>query len=260
MRRRLLAFLVLGVFLLSLGLVGCGQQTAAPQKKVLRVGCEATYMPFEFQDEKTHEQTGYDMDVVRAIAKEMGMEVQFVTMNFDGLIPALEAGQVDMLASAITITPERSKRVLFSDAYYISGQSILVKADNTTIKSFKDLEGKRIAAQIGTTGAEEAKKIKNAKVREFNTTADMNLELKAGGVDATINDLPVNEYYLAKGGSKDAKLLDEIQGKEKFGLAVQPSNKELIEKVNQALTTIKKNGEFEKIYVKWFGKKPLEAI
>ncbi|MGL5514661.1 MAG: basic amino acid ABC transporter substrate-binding protein, partial [Sporomusa sp.] len=187
---------------------------------------------------------------------QMGMEVEIVNIGFDGLIPALEGGQIDAVASGMTITEERSKKVNFSKPYYKSGLSIIVRADNNTINGFKDLEGKRIAVQIGTTGAAEAQKIKDAKVREFNSASEALLELKAGGADAVVNDLPVNEYYLAKGGSKDAKLVGEVLSSEEYGIAVVKKNTELVGKINKALDEIKQNGEYAKIYEKWFGKKP----
>ncbi len=242
---------------LTLTLAGCGGSQQAQQGgKVLKVGAEATFPPFEFQDEKNKEYAGFDVDIMKAIGKQMGQEVQIVNIGFDGLIPALEGSQIDVIASAMTITDERSKKVNFSKPYYKSGLSIVVKTDNTTINSFKDLEGKRIAVQIGTTGAEAAKKIKDAKVREYNSASEAYLELKAGGADAVVNDLPVSEYYLAKGGSKDAKLVGEVLNAEEYGIAVAKKNTELAGKINKALDEIKQNGEYAKIYEKWFGKKP----
>ena len=257
MSRKWIALSVLAMFVLMLGLAGCGgqsnQQSAA---KVLKMGAEATFPPFEFQDEKSKDYVGFDVDLMKAIGKQMGYEVQVVNTGFDGLIPALEGGQIDVIASAMTITEERAKKVNFSKPYYKSGLSILVKADNSTIKNFKDLEGKRIAVQIGTTGAESAKKIKDAQIREFNSASEAVLELKAGGADAVVNDLPVNEYYLAKGGNKDAKLIGEVLNAEEYGIAVAKKNTELAGKINKALDELKQNGEYAKIYEKWFGRKP----
>ncbi|MCX7780886.1 MAG: basic amino acid ABC transporter substrate-binding protein [Negativicutes bacterium] len=255
MTKRIGVIAVLLVAVLALGLAGCAQQPSASTAKVLKVGAETTFPPFEFQDEKTKEYTGFDIDLMKAIAKQMGYEMQIQSMGFDALIPALEAGQIDVIASAMTITEERAKKVTFSKPYYKSGLSIVVKSDNNTIKTFKDLEGKRIAVQIGTTGADEAKKIKDAKVREYNSTSEAFLELKAGGVDAVVNDLPVNQYYLAQGGAKDAKAVGEILNAEEYGIAIAKKNKDLADKVNNALEEIKKNGEYDKIHEKWFGKK-----
>lgn len=252
-----MSFLVIGVLVLSLGLAGCGQKAADPAKaKVLKVGAEMTFPPFEFQEEGNKEYVGFDMDLAKAVAKQMGYELEVQNIGFDGLIPALEAGNIDMIVSGMSITEERSKKVAFSKPYYKSGLSIVVKSDNNSITSFKDLEGKKIAVQIGTTGAEEARKIKDANVREYNSNSEAYMELKAGGVDAVVNDLPVNQYYLVTSGEKNAKLVGDVMNAEEYGMAVTKKNTELIEKVNKALDELKKNGEYEKIYVKWFAKKP----
>ena len=256
MSRKLITLLMLGIFVLSLGLVGCGKKAEnTSNAKVLKLGAEMTFPPFEFQEEGSKEYVGFDMDLARALAKQMGYELQIQNIGFDGLIPALEAGNIDIIVSGMSITEERSKKISFSKPYYKSGLSIVVKADNATIKSFKDLEGKNIAVQIGTTGAEEARKIKNAKVREYNSNSEAYMELKAGGVDAVVNDLPVNEYYLAKSGDKNAKILGDIMNAEEYGMAMTKKNTELTEKVNKALDELKNNGEYDKIYQKWFGKK-----
>ena len=256
MSRKLIALLIVSATILSFGLAGCGKNSANTNgAKVLKVGAEMTFPPFEFQEEGSKEYVGFDMDLARAIGKQMGYELQIENVGFDGLIPALEAGNIDIIVSGMSITEERAKKVSFSKPYYKSGLSIVVKADNGNIKSFKDLEGKNIAVQIGTTGAEEAKKIKDAKVREYNSNSEAYMELKAGGVDAVVNDLPVNEYYLAKSGDKNAKLLGDIMNAEDYGMAMTKKNTELVAKVNTALDELKKNGEYDKIHAKWFGKK-----
>ncbi|MDR3643928.1 MAG: basic amino acid ABC transporter substrate-binding protein [Clostridia bacterium] len=255
MSKKVVVLMLLGVFVLSLALVGCGQQAPA-KPKVLNVGSDTAFAPFEFQDEKSKEYVGFDMDLIKAIGKQMGYEVKVQGMNFDGLIPALEAGSVDAVISAMTITDERAKKVNFSKPYYKSGLTIVVKPDNDTIKEFKDLDGKRIAVQIGTTGADEAKKVKDAKIREFNTAPEAFLELRAGGVDAVVNDLPVNEYYIAQMGGKDGKIVGKPLTAEDYGIATAKKNTELAQQIDKALDELKKNGEYEKIYIKWFGKKP----
>ncbi len=255
MSKKIISLMIVAVLVLSFGLVGCGKQDAAGAK-VLKVGSEASFAPFEFQEEGTKEYTGFDMDLVRALGKQMGYEVQIQNVGFDGLIPALEAGNIDVAISAMTITEERSKKINFSKPYYKSGLTVVVKNDNNTIKSFADLEGKKIAVQIGTTGADEAKKVKNAQIREFNSAPEAFLELKAGGVDAVVNDKPVNDYYIAKAGGKDAKEVGTPLTAEEYGIATAKKNTEMTAKLDKALEEIKKNGEYEKIYVKWFGKKP----
>lgn len=257
MTKKLFIICMLGLLALTAFLGGCGGQKddAKSEAKVLKVGCNADFAPFEFQDVNGKAYVGFDMDLIRAIGKEMGYEVQIQNINFDGLIPAMDAGNLDVIISGMTITKERAEKVAFSKPYYKSGLTVVVRNDNTTVNGFKDLEGKTIAVQIGTTGANEAKKIKDAKVKEFNSSADTFMELKAGGVEAVVNDRPVNDYYLAQGGSKDAKALNEVLTAEDYGIAMSKKNSELVIKVDAALDKLKSNGEYDKIYEKWFGKK-----
>lgn len=261
MSKKSMIYLVVVLFLVSLAaLVGCGQQkqAASPSsgKKIVKIGSETTFPPFEFQDEKTQEYVGFDIDLAKAVFTKAGYEPQIVSTPFDGLIPAIDAGVIDAIVSGMQITEERSKKILFSKPYYESGQNILIRADNTTIKNWNDLEGKKIGVQIGTTGSAEAKKVPNAIIREFNNTSEANLELKSGGIDAVVNSVPVNAYYLKNGGgSKDAKMIGDVHRALFCGIAVKKNNTELVDKVNKALDEIKQNGEYDKIYEKWFGKK-----
>lgn len=262
MSKKSITYIVLAVFLLSLAvLTGCGQQkqpaSSNSGKKIVKIGSETTFPPFEFQDEKTQEYVGFDIDLAKAVFTKAGYEPQIVSTHFDGLIPALDAGTIDAIVSGMQITEERSQKVLFSKPYYESGQNILVKANNDSIHNWNDLEGKKIGVQIGTTGAAEAKKVPNAFIREFNNTSEANLELKNGGVDAVVNSVPVNAYYLKNGGGeKDAKVVGDVHRALYCGIAVKKGNTEMIEKVNKALEEIKQNGEYDRIYEKWFGKKP----
>ncbi|MBQ9616652.1 MAG: transporter substrate-binding domain-containing protein, partial [Selenomonadaceae bacterium] len=150
-------------------------------------------------------------------------------------------------------TEERKGKVAFSDPYYQSGLTMVVREDNQDIKTFKDLEGKKIAVQIGTTSAEEVKKIKNAEVKELNTPADCFMELKAGGADAVVNDRPVNDYYILQSGATGVKALAEKLTAEDYGIAISKENEQLQKEINGALKKLKENGEYEKIFQKWFG-------
>lgn len=257
MSKKIMTSVIAGVVMLAMGLTGCGGQKAAQENKatVIKVGTDAAFAPFEFQDEKSKEYVGFDIDLIKAIGKQMGAEVQVQSINFDGLIPALDSGNIDAAISGMTITEERLQKVAFSTPYYKSGLTIVTKSDNTAITGFKDLEGKRIAVQIGTTGAEEARKIKNAQVREFNVVPESFMELQAGGVDAVINDRPVNDYYMKESGKKNAKQVGEPLTAEDYGIAIAKKNTQLVEKINKALDELKKNGEYDKIHEKWFGKK-----
>lgn len=237
---------------------GCGGDQAASSGsgsagKVLRVGCSADFAPFEFQDETKKEFQGFDMDLIRALGKEMGREVEISDMGFDGLIPALQAKNIDAIISGMTINEERQKNVNFSDPYYEAGLTMIVRDNEEAIKKFDDLKGKKVAVQIGTTSAEEVKKIDGVDIKELNTPADCFMELKAGGVDAVVNDKPVNEYYITKSGATGVKELPDKLTAENYGIAMSKDNADLQKEINAALKKLKDNGEYQKIYDKWFG-------
>lgn len=251
--KKLLILMMTVIAAVAMLTAGCGgDDKKAETAKVLRVGTEPTFAPFEFQKEGSKEYDGFDMDLARAIGKQMGRKVEIVNMGFDALIPALNAGNIDMVAAGMSITDERKKAVSFSDPYYTSGLIIMVNKDNTAIKSEKDLEGKRIAVQIGTTGENKARSIAGAQVTAFNTNTEAAMELTNKGVDAVINDSPVVGYYLAQGGNKTAMTVGDVMEAEQYGMAVKKDSA-LAADVNKALAELKKNGEYDKIYKTWFG-------
>lgn len=132
----------------------------------------------------------------------------------------------------------------------------MVAKDNKTIKAQKDLTGKKIGVSIGSTGAEVAHKIKDVQVKEFNSIVDAFMELKNGGVEAVINDKPVNEYYVLTSGKDFAQAVDADFEVEYLGIAVAKKNTALLERINRGLAAMKANGQYAEIYKKWFGKEP----
>ncbi|MEW5763111.1 MAG: basic amino acid ABC transporter substrate-binding protein [Bacillota bacterium] len=259
---------IFGVFLillLAVALVaaGCGggkaqeepqKPSSEPQAKPkLIVASDTAYAPFEFLDTKTGEYVGFDMDLIRAIAAEIGYEPEIRSMAFDGVLGAVASSQTDCAISAITVTKKRLENMDFSKAYYQSGLTIVVQEGNNTIKSFKDLEGKRIAVQAATTGANKAKEIKGAKITQFDRVTDALLEVKKGSADAVINDNPVNQYYLARDLGKGLKIVGDLLSAEDYAIAVPKGKQELLQKINDALMKLKENGKYNEIYKKWFG-------
>ena len=237
--KKLLVFMMAALMLVALAVTGCGgeeKKAAEAPEKVLRVATEPTFAPFEFQEEGSDKLSGFDMDLIRAIGAKMGYKVEIANMGFDALIPALNTGNIDVAIAGMSITDERKQAVGMSDPYYTSGLIVMVQKDNNDIKSIEDLKGKRIAAQIGTTGAAKAHSV-----------------LTNGGVDAVINDSPVIGYYLAQGGSEVAKTVGDVMEAEQYGIAVKKDNTKLLEDINKALAELKKDGEYDKIYKTWFG-------
>ena len=247
---------VLAIGLFAVTGFGCGSAQNAAQQDVWRVGTDASYAPFGFQDESSHEYVGYDIDIIRAIAASQGHEVTIKNLNFDGLIPALQTGDLDIAISDMTINEDRSRTVDFTDSYYKAGLSIVVRADETRINNFDDLRGMHVGVTIGSTGAEVARAIPNADLHEFSTISDAFLDLYNGGVDAVVNDTPVDEYYVQNKGKGIAKVVPVQINQEDLGIAVKKGNAELLRQLNAGLHTIKENGTYAEIYRKWFGKEP----
>ncbi|HHX49974.1 MAG TPA: basic amino acid ABC transporter substrate-binding protein [Clostridia bacterium] len=273
-KRVLALLLVMG---LILALAGCGgaaqegqqQETkggegqsesttgGADQKgKVYVVGTEPTFPPFEYTDEKTNEITGFDIELIKAIAEEAGIKVTVQSLGFDGLIPALQAGSIDIVIAGMSVNPERAESVDFGPAYFEAGLKIAVVSDSNEINSVDDLKGKTVAVQIGTTGALKAQELKDAgivkEIKTYNTVDVVFLELINGTVDAVINDLPVNEAYMAKNPGKVKMVGDVLEGEE-YAFAVAKGNTELLEKLTDGLAKVKDSGEFEELTIKYFG-------
>jgi len=254
MKLKKLAMIFTGA-LLSLAVVGCGGSgdQAKQEAKTLRVGATIDFAPFEFQDEGQKEYQGFDMDLIRAIAKEMGREAEIQNIGFDGLIPALQAKNIDVIISGMTINDERKEKVNFSAPYYQSGLTMVVRSDEEAIKSFNDLKGHKVAAQIGTTSANMLKEQEGITVLELNTPADCFMELKARGVDAVVNDRPVNDYYINQTQAVGVKSLSDMLSAEEYGIAISKDNTELQKEIDAALKKLHDKGEYDKIYQKWFG-------
>lgn len=223
----------------------------------LRVGTHPVFAPFEFVDSKTGECVGFDMDIIREVSRRIGMEMKLTNMGFDGLIPALMVNSIDVAVGGITITEERKKKVDFTDQYYQAGQGVMIRtADSAKYQSLKDIEGKTVAVQLGTTGAEYAKRIPGVTVKAFNSGAEAFMDLKTRGSDVVITDRPVIGYFLVK-NPKAAKGLAQKpieMDKEYFGFCVKKGNSELLAKLNGALSSMKSDGTYDKLYQKWFGK------
>ena len=234
-----------------------GMSANAFAERLIKVATEPTFPPFEFVNTQTGEVSGFEMDLVRAVGKELGAKIEFQVLSFDAIIPAMLSGTVEMGAAGFSITEERKKRVLYSDTFYTSGLSLVTtKAKAGAVKSMKDLEGKTIGVQIGTTGAAYAKNVEGARVSAFNTTSEAFMDLNVKNADAVVLDRPVLAYFLKTKPrvAKNLQLSTEIADAEHFGFAVKKGNAELLQKLNAALEELKKSGEFAKIEDKWFAK------
>ena len=232
-----------------------GANATAMAKKLI-VACDTNFPPFEFKDPKTGKHTGFDVELWDAIAKEIGVQYELQPMDFNGIIPGLQSGQLDVGIAGITIKPERSKVVDFSDGYYNAGLLLLVSKDNMQINDIAGLDGKIVSTKLGTTSVDFVKA--NAKAKEvklFPNNDAMFMELMSGGADAVIFDSPVISDFVRKAGQGKVKIVGPIYQGQSYGIGF-PKGSELVAKVNQALETLRANGTYKELYVKWFGSEP----
>ncbi len=245
----ILSFLMIFVFSL---IAFSGTLDEIMKSGVLKVGNDATYAPFEYRNFK-NDIVGFDIDLIHAIAKEMGnLKVEIIDTAWDGIIPGLLSKKYDLIMSAMTITKERAKKVTFSDPYFETGQVITVAKDRNDIKSVKDLEGKVIAVQLGTTGDFAASKIKGAKIKRFDTIDKAYFEVMLGRADAVVNDLAQTAFGIKR---FPLKIVGKPFTVEYYGIAMRKEDKELHKAVNEALKKVKEKGIYDEIYKKWFGEK-----
>ena len=211
------------------------------------------YPPLEdFKGDSKTEFTGFDVDLLTDIAKRAGGKVEFKVTPFDGIIPALNAKDCDIIASAMTITDERKGQVLFSDPYYDSKQSLVVRKDDAdTFKTLPDLKGKVIGVQSETTGQAYAEKNlpEGATLKALPGSSDLFTALKAKDIDAILQDAPVNAWGVKQ--NPEFSYQQEFDTDEQYGFAVRKDDTETIKWINDGLKAARADGTYQKLYDQW---------
>ena len=206
----------------------------------------AEFPPYEYYE--GDEVVGIDAEIAAAIAEELGMELKIEDMAFDSIIPAITSGKADMGAAGMTVTPDREENVNFTDTYAHATQVIIVKEDST-IAGPDDLVGKTVGVQLGTTGDIYADDIEDATVERYNKGFEAVQALTQDKIDAVVIDgEPAKEFV------KDAeglKILDEAFTEEDYAIAVAKDNTELLDKINDALASLKESGKLDEIVAKY---------
>lgn len=236
----LVSMLVLSSLLLS---------ACQPAKTKVRVATNAEFAPFEYVDEKTKEITGFDIELIKAVATKANMEIEIVNTGFDAMLAGLSQCQYDAAIAAITVTDDRKAAMLFSDPYINAGQIVVVKKDSA-IKSKDDLVGKVVGAQIGTTGAEEAGKIANVQLKPYDTYEFAMLDLINGQIEAVIVDYPTALGFVAKNADK-IMVVGQVFTDESYAIAVCNKKSDLQTKLNEAIKALKADGTIDKLQQKW---------
>lgn len=264
--KKVVASALLGI--MTMGLVGCGSSdnsssegnkkdlldTIQEKGKVV-VGMSADYAPYEFHyiDENGKDVIGgFDVDIANEIANELGVELVIQEMDFDALVAALPAGKVDLVISGMNPTEERAKVVDFSEVYYNSQHGILVRAEDVDkYKTFADLEGAKVGAQLGSTQEQIAKnEIPNADLQLLANVNNLILELKSGKVDAIVMEKPVAEMAVKTNPelAVGQPTYEEESGGNAVGIA--KGNEELLAKVNEVIKELNETGKMDEYIVK----------
>ncbi len=256
-----LMLIVMTAFLVA----GCGQSSSSqsPAKSQSRIDevkkngklvlATGNYRPFEYHDEQTNKIVGYDIDVAEAIAKKIGVPLEVKEMQFTSLIPTLQNGQADFVIAAMYITDQRKEVVDFAEPYMDTGMVLVVKADDNSVKSPSDLNGKVVGVKTGATSEKVAQDFKdkgvNITIKSYKETVDYLLDLENGRIDVAINDL-LNQLEYNK-THPTVKVVGDPFTKASLGIAVKKGDKELVDLVNGVLKEMKQNGEADKLYKKW---------
>lgn len=217
------------------------------------IGIDNTYPPMEFKDKTTGTNKGFDIDIANEVGKKLGVKVKFVPNAWDGIFLALKSKKFDLIQSSVSVTDDRKKSMIFTDAYIYGGNAIFVKADNTAIKSDKDFPGKILGCQAGTTAQEALSKLSGIKeVKKYEAMTDAFLDLENGRTVAVVSDPMVGDYYNVTNPGKFKKLKSSLT-KEPIAVAFRKEDKALKDAYNKALNELKKDGTLSKLSKKWFG-------
>lgn len=244
--------------ILALVLAACGGDGGSGDlglisEDVLTVCTDAPYPPMEF--EQDGEFTGFDIELMRALADEMGLSgIEVVNSGFEPITSgvAMETGQCDIAAASITITDDREENIDFTDGYFTADQSLLV-ADDSGASSLADFSGMSLAVQTGTTGEMYAQENApdDTEIVSFENPGDVFTALEAGNVQGVLQDIVPNADYALN--NEGVSLVENYPTAEEYGFAVEEEGAEaIVEAVNEALSTLRDNGTYDEIYNEWF--------
>ena len=262
MKKKSLALLIAFTLVFTFALSACGggsdeSADSGEEKAVLKVVTEATFAPFESTEDGADTIVGFDPDMMAAIAEDQGLELEWVNMEFDSLIPALQSDQGDIICAGMNkLAGDRAEKVDFGDTYFESDLMLLVTSDSELTGIDAVTSDMKLASQIGTTGGDMVQAMKDeGKIADgvvLNQWTDCYLQLQNGEVQGVIVDKPVGEAYLNNHGDIAKFVGDSFGEHEEFAFAVQKGNTELLDKLNAGLANIKANGKYDELVDKWF--------
>lgn len=223
--------------------------------KTLTVAFDPNFSPFAYKNDNGL-YTGFDIELWDTISKRINKTYELVPMGFKDIIPGLQQNKFDVAIAGITIKKERLETIDFSDGYYNAGLLILVRGEENSIHSAKDLHNKKVATKFATHSADFTRKWTSSNnIKLFPNTDAMLLELLSGGVDAVIFDSPIIAYLMRQAPRYFTKIVGPLYMGKPYGIAF-PKDSPLVIKVNKALTEMRADGSYLRLYRKWFRTDP----
>ena len=226
-------------------------QKATPVKSKYIIASDSSFAPFVFQN-SSNQYTGIDMDLIKAIAKDQGFEIEITNPGFDAAISAVQAGQADGIIAGMSVTDARKETFDFSESYYTANTILGVK-ESSTIASYEDLKDKTVGVKNGTASQTFLTENQNKygyKIKTFADGASMYDSLNTGAIDAVMDDEPVLKYSISQGQKLKTPIAGTPIGETAFAVK-KGTNPELIQMFNNGLANLKANGEFQKILDKY---------
>ncbi len=241
----LLSFLV--VF--SAAAMGGGEQGEITK---ITVASDCTWPPMEYINEDK-EMVGFDIDMLKAIEEEIGVEIEVKNTAWDGIFAGLANGNYDAVCSSVTITEERQKSMDFTQPYINAGQVLIVQKETSGVTTLDDLADKEVGAQIGTTGAIQIGEHESAKLKTYDEIGLAVADLDNGRIAGVVCDSPIAANYALQNEkySDSLKIVGEPFTEEYFGIAVKKGNEAVLELLNQGIKKVKAEGTLEELKAKW---------
>ncbi|WP_050183994.1 substrate-binding periplasmic protein [Domibacillus robiginosus] len=262
MKKTLVAILLLVLAVVS---AACGKtaedSTGAKNEdsssgQMIKVITTAGGYPFNATNPSTNEIEGFMVDIVKEAAKRANVQTEFVTGEWNSLIPSLQSNKTDVIMDGMYITDERKKEINFTDPVFGFGEGLIVQEGDTKTASLEDLKGKTIGVQMGTSFKdmlEERSPELNLEIKTYQTLADLLKDIQAKRIDAALADKPAFTYMKSKNPNMTYRVVDEyvptLAGE--IGLGVSKENPELLEKLNQAIAEMKEDGTLTEIFENW---------
>ena len=240
---------ILGVLACAIVTAGTGAQDFG----LVRVATDATWPPMEYIDQHRR-LVGFDIDLVHEIASRAGFRVEFESVSWEGIFAGLLADQYDMIASSVTILPERAEVMLFSRPYFDAAQYLVVRKERDDVRTIEDLAGEEVGAQIATTGARLVDQTPGVTVRSYDDLGLAVEDLAQGRLGGIVADVAIVEYFVLGNDRYGDRLM--VVGRpyaiEQYGFAIRIDRPDLKTKIDTALRAIERDGTMARLRRRWF--------